>query len=88
MKSVTLSAKARPFMYCKAVLFSSTLKSTIRVRILPKMPQVQMMGQMAQYRTVFRISRDGESLLLLRFPVDVLFSTNMVLTFSTKLMVT
>ena len=58
MKSVALSATARPFRYCKAVLFSPTSKSTIRVRILPKMPQVQMIGQMAQYRTVFRMKRE------------------------------
>ena len=86
MQRVTLSATARTFRYCKAVLLSPTLKSTIRVRILPKMPQVQMIGQMAQYRTVFRISREWESLLI--FLVHELFSTNMLVTFSTKVIVT
>ena len=77
-----ISAMARLFRYCRGVLESSlTLERTIKVNMLPRIPQQQMIGQMAQYRTIFSIIMSKKS-----FSLDVRFSKSVV-TFKAKLVV-
>ena len=82
---VRRSDTARLFKYCNAVLESLTLESTSRVRILPIMPQLQIVGQTAQYRIDFSSIIGNKGLIRSSFSVEVLFSNNEVETFSSKL---
>ena len=80
---VKMSATAKLLRYCNDVLESLTLKSTTKVRTFPRIPQLDIMGQTAQYRTDFSTAIWS---LKMSFSDDVVFSNNAVEMFSGKLM--